>query len=220
MGMVVHPVFPTRDERYRGRAVNEVSAILTDQKQRLVEQIAVDFIDDAGGSIIIVDLRSLLALLSRNRNALAIARNRYVSKRSPHPIRRQGEWHFITSHWLDLRSAAFTRRNRPLGFVRRNALQQFRRRLIVRVLRHEFAAGGEVEDGLTELPDLVGARGEGGQRVEREAGVGLEGFRIGRVEAGEARRREPVALRLPPCPRRLQPVAQGHQLIDLSDEAV
>ena len=67
--------------------------------------------------------------------------------------------------------------------------------------------------------DLVGARGEGRQRVEGEAGVGLEGFGIGRVEAGEARRRQPVAHRLAACPRRLQPVAQRHQFIDLGDDA-
>ena len=47
-----------------------------------------------------------------------------------------------------------------------------------------------------------------GEVVEREAGVTGEGRRIGigRVEAGEARRR--------------QPVAQGHQLIDLVDDAL
>ena len=95
-----------------------------------------------------------------------------------------------------------------------------RRRFVVRVLRHELAAHGEVEDGLAQLLDLVGARGERRQRVEREAGVVLEGFGIGRVEAGEARRRQPVARRLPLRPRRLQPVAQRHQLIDLGDDAV
>src|ERR1700730_214132 len=35
-----------------------------------------------------------------------------------------------------------------------------RRRFIVRVLRHELATYGEVEDGLAEVLDLVGARGE------------------------------------------------------------
>ena len=40
-------------------------------------------------------------------------------------------------------------------------LQQFRRRFVVRVLRHELAAHGEVEDGLAQLLDLVGACGEG-----------------------------------------------------------
>ena len=47
-------------------------------------------------------------------------------------------------------------------FSASDPLQQFRRWLVVRVLRHEFAAHGEVEDGLAELLDLVGARGEGG----------------------------------------------------------
>ena len=48
----------------------------------------------------------------------------------------------------------------------------------------------------------------------------LEGLGIGRVEAGEARRRQPVAHRLPLRPRRLQPIAQRHQFIDLGDDAV
>ena len=58
------------------------------------------------------------------------------------------------------------------------------------------------------------------QGVEREAGVVAEGLGIGRVEAGEARRRQPVARRLPLGPRRLQPIAQRHQFIDLGDDAV
>ena len=66
---------------------------------------------------------------------------------------------------------------------------------------------------------MVGARGEGGQRVEGEAGVGLEGFRVGCVEAGEARRRQQVAHRLAASPRRLKPVAQRDQFIDLGDDA-
>ena len=80
----------------------------------------------------------------------------------------------------------------------------FGRRFVVRVLRHEFAAHGEVEDGLAELLDLVGARGQRRQRVEHEAGVVPKGFRIGHVEAGEACRRQPVAHRLAASPRRLQ----------------
>ena len=66
-------------------------------------------------------------------------------------------------------------------------------RFVLRVLRHQLAAHGKVEDGLAQALDLVGARGEGGQRVEGEAGVRLEGFGIGRVESGEARRCQPVA---------------------------
>ena len=45
-------------------------------------------------------------------------------------------------------------------------------------------------------------------------------IRIGRVEAGEGRRREPVACRLVFRARRLQPVAQGHQLVDLGHNAL
>jgi hypothetical protein len=38
-------------------------------------------------------------------------------------------------------------------------LQQFRRGFVVRVLRHELAAHGEVKDGSAQLLDLVGAAG-------------------------------------------------------------
>ena len=58
-------------------------------------------------------------------------------------------------------------------------------------------------------------RASSAKRASVAKGVG-----IGRVEAGEARRRQPVARRLPLGPRRLQPVAQGHQFIDLGDDAV
>jgi hypothetical protein len=88
-----------------------------------------------------------------------------------------------------------------LRLLFRDPLQQFRRRFVVRVLRHELAAHGEVEDGLAEVLDLVRARGEGGQRAEGEAGAGLKGFGIGRVEASEARRRQLVAGPLAALPR-------------------
>ena len=51
---------------------------------------------------------------------------------------------------------------------------------LLRVLRHELAADGEVEDGLAEVLDLVGAGGEGGEVVEGEAGMGAE---VGRDRA-------------------------------------
>jgi hypothetical protein len=102
----------------------------------------------------------------------------------------------------------------------RDPLQQFRSWFVVAILRHQLAAHGKVEDGLAELLDLVGARGDGGQHAQREARVVEECFRIGRVEAGKARRRQPVAHRLAGSPRRLQPIAQGHQFIDLGDDAV
>jgi hypothetical protein len=56
------------------------------------------------------------------------------------------------------------------------------------------SARSEVEDGLAELFDLVGARGQLWQCIEGEAGVGVECVGIGRVEAGEARHRQPVTL--------------------------
>ena len=43
---------------------------------------------------------------------------------------------------------------------------------------------------------------------------------VGCVEAGQARRRQPIPRRLPLSPRRLQPVAEGHQFIDFGDDAV
>ena len=55
----------------------------------------------------------------------------------------------------------------------------------------------DAEDSLAQMLDLVGARGEGLERVEREAGIVLKGVAVGRVEAGEARRRQHVAPRLP-----------------------
>ena len=68
--------------------------------------------------------------------------------------------------------------------------------------------------------DLVGAGGEGREGIQGEAGVVLKGFGIGRVEAGEAGRRQPVARCLPLGPGRFQAVAEGHQFIDLGDNAV
>ncbi len=47
-----------------------------------------------------------------------------------------------------------------------NPLQQFRRRFVVRVLFHQLAAHGKVEDGLAEGLDLVEAGGEGSEVVE------------------------------------------------------
>jgi len=43
---------------------------------------------------------------------------------------------------------------------------------------------------------------------------------IRRVEPGEARRRQLVAHRLSARPRCLKPVAQGHQRINLGDDAL
>jgi hypothetical protein len=62
-------------------------------------------------------------------------------------------------------------------------------------MRHEAATDRAVEDGLAELLDLIGARGEGWQDAKREAGVIVEGVGI-RIEVGEARSRQPVARRL------------------------
>ena len=62
----------------------------------------------------------------------------------------------------------------------------------------------------------------GGEVFEGEGSVVPKYYRveIGRVEAGETRRRQPVARRLPRRPCYLQPVAERHQFIDLGDDAV
>jgi hypothetical protein len=87
-------------------------------------------------------------------------------------------------------------------------------------LPHQLAAHGEVKDHLAQLTNLIRARREGGEVVEREASIVAEGFGIGLVEAGEARCGQPIARRLALRLRRLQPIAERHQLIDLGDNAV
>src|SRR3990170_8130756 len=55
--------------------------------------------------------------------------------------------------------------------LRLNPFQQFRRRFILGVLRDEFAADGKIQDGLPELLDVFGARGEAREMAKMEAGV-------------------------------------------------
>jgi len=81
-------------------------------------------------------------------------------------------------------------------------------------LGDEFAADGEVEDGLAELLDVFGAGGEAGEMVDVETGVGAEEFGVGGVgglvQSMQGRRRQaippPLSLRL----RRFQLVAERH----------
>ena len=67
-----------------------------------------------------------------------------------------------------------------------------------------------------------GTGGERGEVFEGEGDIMLERRRvgIGCVEAGQACRRQPIPRGLPLSPRRLQPVAEGHQFIDFGDDAV
>jgi hypothetical protein len=65
--------------------------------------------------------------------------------------------------------------------------EQFRCRLILRILLHQPAAHSEVENGLAERFDLVGARSEGGQRLKRKPGIG------GKVSGSGALRRVRLA---------------------------
>ena len=79
------------------------------------------------------------------------------------------------------------------------------RRLVIRVLRDEFALDGEGEDGLAEVggKDGVGV-------VEEEVEVG-RGGRVGK--AGQRRAGERGVPRVAFLLLRLQPITQRHQLI-------
>ena len=99
--------------------------------------------------------------------------------------------------------------------------QKLAHRFIVRILRDEFAADGEVEDGLAELLDVFGARGEAREMMEVKAGVLAElvGIRAV-VQSMQGRRRQLIPPALPLRLRRLQPITQRHQFIHFGDDAV
>ena len=63
---------------------------------------------------------------------------------------------------------------------KQNSFQQLRCWFVFLVLWDEFSTDGEIEDGLAEGFDLVGAGGERGEVVECEGGVILK---CGRVRA-------------------------------------
>jgi hypothetical protein len=69
---------------------------------------------------------------------------------------------------------------------------------------------------------VVRAGGQAREAVEVEAGVGAERpltVLVRRLaQAVQARRHQAVAPALPLVPRRLQPVSQRHQLVDLGDD--
>ena len=111
----------------------------------------------------------------------------------------------------------------PLASATRNRSCSSIGRFVVRILRDELAADGEVEDGLAELLDVLGAGGEAREVAEVEAGVVAEGWP--RPSAGWFRRcseaaDQPIAPALALRLRRLQPIAQRHQLVHLGDDAV
>ena len=93
------------------------------------------------------------------------------------------------------------------------------RLVIVRVLRHELAAYGEVEDGLAQCLDLVGALGERRQRVKDEAGVGLGRFRNRARRGGRGSPRQPIAHRVASS-RAASCRSYRHQFIDFIDDAL
>lgn len=57
-------------------------------------------------------------------------------------------------------------------------VKQFGNRFVVMVLGNEFAADGEVENGLAELFDLVRASGEAWEVADEELGVAAQGYGI------------------------------------------
>jgi hypothetical protein len=60
------------------------------------------------------------------------------------------------------------------------ARRQRSRRLVIAVLGDKPAADGEVEDGLAELLDVLGAGGEAWEVAEVEAGAVAEGLTVER----------------------------------------
>ena len=85
---------------------------------------------------------------------------------------------------------------------------------------NEPATDGEVENGLADLLDLIGAGGEAREMADEELGMGTQFFRILTVvqvmmeEAVVAPGGSPALLR---C---LQPITQRHQFIDFGNDAV
>ena len=90
---------------------------------------------------------------------VTILESGHIGKLHPDPSLRAFEWEFIVQ-------------GIPIGA----------RRFVRRVLVHQLAADGEVEDGLAEGFDLVVAGGEWGEVVECEGWRGSE-MSPGRVRA-------------------------------------
>lgn len=85
---------------------------------------------------------------------------------------------------------------------------------------NQLAGNGKAEDRSAQLLDLIGPGGEWGEVGQCEARIVAEGFGIGGVEFGQGGLRKFVTRYLALCPRRLKLIAQGHQLIDLGNDAV
>jgi hypothetical protein len=86
-------------------------------------------------------------------------------------------------------------------------------------LSRQLAADGEVEDGLAELRDLLGAGGEAREVVDIEVGVFAKGFWIRAVvEVMQGCRRKAVSSGLPVRLRRLQAVAEAHEFGDFGHD--
>ena len=74
-----------------------------------------------------------------------------------------------------------------------------RRRFIRRILLHELAPDGEVENGLPEVFDLIGAGGQCGKGIDGKTRVGTKrrGVDVGCDQTGKASFGQPVAGVLP-----------------------
>jgi hypothetical protein len=105
--------------------------------------------------------------------------------------------------------------------------QQFCRRFIPADLRNKFASDGETENGLTELLNVFEAGGEARKVLSVEVGDLFKGEMSARlctelavVQAVESRRHQSISSPLSFGLRRLQSVAEPHQLINFCYDAV
>ena len=98
-------------------------------------------------------VRQIDCLVCRDLLALGYAANNdeYLVEARKLPSRGELKPHFGSAQLGDCRTGALplARTGRDLGFLQ--SLRQFRRRFVLRILRQEFAAHGEVEDGLADL---------------------------------------------------------------------
>ena len=98
-----------------------------------------------------------------------------LAKPDPLPASRQIKSCFIFIDWWQRFLLFECPTLQKLRFLLRNSAQQLCRRFVIRVLLHQLPPHGEVQDGLAEGFDLVGAGGQGGEGLQGKAGMELEG---------------------------------------------
>jgi hypothetical protein len=62
--MVIDPVFPARDERYRRRLHYKVCAILSHKDEVFVEDISVNMVNDSRGTVVWIHLLKISTLFA------------------------------------------------------------------------------------------------------------------------------------------------------------